>query len=241
MPVAGPTLELARLSTTPLAGIASMRALRTRLHPVFTTSFRREARLVRLDDGSTVEVAFDVGTIVAGRGASRRSLPIRELEIETKQPAADGTAPDLLRFAARLARDIALVPLAASKAARGYRLLDGRPLEPATVRLPDAQADTPPRAHLGRVLAAGQRALSIDMHALLEARPPAEDGDDRDLDAVVDFVHQARVAIRRMRSALRTFRPVADGKRFALVDAQLRSVGQVFGRRVTGTCWSPPA
>ena len=222
LPVAGPALELGRLRDTPLAALGSPRTLAARLRPVFTTNFRRESRLLRLADGAVVEFAFDVGVISTGRGASRRSLSIREVEIEVETLDASGAAPDLLKFAARLARDLALIPLAASKAARGYRLVAGAPLEPARVVLPAPVADEPPRLHLGRVLAAGNRALLANVHGLFEVA--ADDA------VAIELVHQARVAIRRMRSALLTFGPVAEGRRFDGLDDDLKAIGRIFGQ-----------
>lgn len=223
MPVAGPALELARLRATPLAAVGSTHALAERLRPVFTTNFRRESQLLRMAGGAVVEFAFDVGTISAGRGRTRRSLPICEVEIEVKTADASGAAPDLMKFAARLAEDLALIPLAASKAARGYRIAEGVALAPTKVDLPVPQAGDPPRLHLARVLAAGNRALLANVHGLFEL---AGEGAD---DAGLEFVHQARVAIRRMRSALLTFRPVAKGRRFDLLDRELRAIGRTFG------------
>jgi len=216
MPVAGPVLELRRLRDTPLSTIVPQRGLAARLAPVFTTSFRRESRLLRLKDGSVVEFAFDRGLIVSGRGRSRRTLPICEVEIEAKE----GT-PDLMKFAARLVRDVALVPLAASKAARGHRLAEGRALEPARADLPVPRGDDDVRMHLARVLGACNRALLANAHALLETVAGA--------DAGIEFVHQARVAVRRMRSALRTFGSVVEPRRLDALDAELTALGTMLG------------
>ena len=216
MPVAGPALELGRLRATPLLQIASQRVLASRLSAVFTTNFRRESRLVRLKDGSVIECAFDRGAIVAGRGRTRRSLPICELELEVKEGA-----PDLLKFAARLVRDIALVPLAASKAERGHRLAQGLVSEPVRAVLPVPLATDRAGDHLARVLSACNRALLANAHALLAHATSA--------DADVEFVHQARVAVRRMRSALRTFEGVVDRRRVDALDAQLAAVGTMLG------------
>ncbi len=244
MPVAGPALETARLCDTPFASLgASVRTQRLlvrNLQPVFTTNFRRESRLLRLADGSEVEFAFDVGTIAAGRGKAKRVLPICEVEIERKGNPASDAASDaasppisgLLDFAATLARDIALIPLAASKASRGYRLADRTPLEPHRTQLPEPHGDDAPRAHLSRVLAAASGALLANVHALFEVGTASASGDgaiEATLDDSIDFVHQARVAVRRLRSALRTFRPVLKGRRFESLDERLQAMGRVFG------------
>lgn len=252
MPVAGAALELARFSGTPLDALGAPGALGARLKPIFTTNFRRETRMLRLADGSEVEFAFDVGRIDAGRGTARRSLPICEVEIEVKQVGPDGP-PDLLRFAARLADDVALIPLAASKAARGHRLAAGRPLEPSSVELPAAKADDTVATALAAVLARCNAALSGNVHALFEIAAaadvatrdaavapsderaawlsdPADHADRRvAMDAAIDFVHQARVAVRRMRSAVQTLAPALGARRAKRLDGALRVVGRTFG------------
>ena len=225
-PVPGPALRWSALRATPLASLGSARSLARRLEPVFTTDFRRETRRLRLPDGSEVELALDVGTIHAGRGRTKRSLPIREVELELKATGSGDPAAELLRFARRLVRDVPMIPLAASKAARGYRLADGRVVEPARALLPAPRGGDRAPIHLGRVIDACTTALLDNVHALVGAGPidVAEQVDP-------EFIHQARVALRRLRSALRTFRPIAKGRRFDEIDVALQELGHAFGGR----------
>ncbi len=222
MPLAAPRLSLVRLRDTPLAALGSPRTLARKLVPLFNTNFRREIRQLTLADGSQVECAIDVGTIRSGRGKSTKSARISEVEFELKA----GDAGALLRFVHRLAQHMPMLPLPSSKAERGYALADGVETVPAKAELPEARADAPARAHLARVVAACQRAVLLDAHALYASREAAA-ADERAVDT--EFVHQARVAVRRMRSALRTFRPVFGKRRFETINATLREIGQVFG------------
>ncbi len=223
MPVAGAALELDRLADTPLADLGAADALAARLAPLFSTDFRRESQDLRLPDGSEVELAFDRGTIVAGRGRSRRTLPICEVEIEWKRSAAPDTDVEraLLRFAAALAAEVPLIPLAASKAERGYRLSDGEAAAPAKAEPPRPAADDDARRHLARVLSAFVGALLADVHALLALAPD-------DVDGGTDCVHRARVAIRRLCSVLRLFEPVIRGRRAKALGAMLQALGKDF-------------
>ena len=223
LPVAGPRLELGRLRDTPLAAIGSTRSLARRLQPLFTTNFRRESRTVLLDDGTRIEIAIDQGVIACGRGATRRSVPIREVELELK--SEQGDASRLLRFARRLARDIALLPLPSSKAARGHRLAQGIVDAPITTTLPAARGDTPVRAHAQRVLGASLAAFLANLHAYADAIQAGATHDAID----PEFVHQARVAVRRLRSALRLFRPVIGRKRAETLDTAWQTIGHVLG------------
>jgi inorganic triphosphatase YgiF len=217
-------LRLTKLRDTPLASVASMRSLSQRLQPVFTTDFRRESRILRLGDGCEIEFALDVGWIRSGRGRAARSLPVSEVELEVKVAGTDDPVAALLRFARRLARDVPLIPLAESKAARGYRLADRRGVAPSKAVLPVAAARDPASLHLAGVISSCANALLDNVHALIEQRTADET-------APIDpgFVHQARVAIRRLRSALRTFRPVAKGRRFESLEERLQALGQMFG------------
>ncbi len=174
-----------------------------------------------LTDGSRIECAIDVGTIQSGRGKAKKSERISEVEFELKS----GDASALLRFVHRLAQDVPLLPLPISKAERGYALADGIEVVAVKVELPEAKPDTSARAHLAHVVAACQHALLLDAHVLYESRDAAVG--HRTVDT--EFVHQARVAVRRMRSALRTFRPVFGKLRFETMNAILRDIGQVFG------------
>lgn len=222
VPLDAARLDLGALRDTPFATLGSPRALGRRIEPVFVTNFRREIRDLLLPDGTQVECAIDVGTIQSGSRKSKRSARISEVEFELK----GGDAGALLRLVHRLARDVPMLPLPVSKAERGYALADGVVSEPVKAELPEAKAATGARAHLARVVAACQRALLLDAHGLHasgEASPVGKRGIDP------EFVHQARVAVRRMRSALRTFRPVFGKRRFETMNATLRAIGQVFG------------
>ncbi len=139
---------------------------------------------------SVVEVALDVGRVVAGKHAQA----LAEIEFEHVHGRVDGV------FA--LARDAlshgGLWLSTLSKAARGDRLLSGE--APAAARATtvsyDRRADgvTVLKAVLGSALA----------QVLANASEVAEGADD------ADVVHQLRVGLRRLRTALRELGPFSD-------------------------------
>jgi inorganic triphosphatase YgiF len=133
-----------------------------------------------------VEVAFDRGRIAAGQ----REEPIAEVEIEL----IGGSAQVVYEIAARLR---AVAPLRIGtmpKAARGHMLLTGTPPKPRKAgRVVLDRAATVEEA-LRTVL---RRCLA---HALAN-EVPARIGADS------EGVHQLRVALRRLRSALSLFAP----------------------------------
>lgn len=113
-PVAGPALDPDALRATPWSDIDPKGALFASLVPCFTTQFERTLWLVRTRNGSVVEVALDIGQLLAGE----HTAPICELELELKagQPQA------VFDVAQQIARTIAVLPASASKAERGYAL-----------------------------------------------------------------------------------------------------------------------
>jgi inorganic triphosphatase YgiF len=210
VPVAGARLELQQFAETPLGAL--LRANRLQVAPRFRTRF---ARSVWMTPENAIEIALDDGEIIAGR----RRTPILELELELKA----GRPQRLWALASSLTdrgRDaIALVPFAESKAVRGVRLALGEALVPVkanaaafTGRL---KADLPAGAALRLLIGAGAEILLANLRGMKAADDP-------------EFVHQARVAVRRMRSAVRLFaHDVHFPRRLA---ADLRWIGRELGR-----------
>lgn len=190
-------LQLGRLRQTPLPAL-----LRDAGNPpllaVFTTRFVRARRLVELD-ASTVEIALDRGAVVVGPGRRARRVPLLELELELKA----GHPRALFDLAQRLTdgdddtAPLPLLPFAESKAARGYRLLAERPSPPlkagASRFAAPLRAGQSAQRALRHVIAQGTEVVLANTQSWLEHDDP-------------EYIHQARVALRRMRSALRLWR-----------------------------------
>lgn len=157
------------------------------LQPVFTTHFLRRTWLVH-SESICIEVALDRGRIVSGA----RSLPISEIELELRT----GTVADLFALARALQATLPLSPALASKAERGYLLLEGGEERPCkAIRVALAATMTPRAA--GRELA---------LAALRQWQKNVESQQGWHSD--VEFLHQGRVALRRLRSVSSLFAPV---------------------------------
>ena len=150
------------------------------LQPVFISDIHRHQRLVDLPAG-TVEVAFDRGVLKAGE----RSLPVSEIELELK----DGSPSAIYELALQFADHGAVRPSIRSKAARGFDLASDAPPPAKKPR----KLDVDPSLPLDDAFAA---ILGSCLRDLLVSVPAAEDGRDP------EGVHQVRVALRRLRSAL---------------------------------------
>jgi len=205
----GPTLDLAALAGTALEGSGELGA---RLVEAFTVGMRRTTWTVEVSPGNRVEVALDRGEVRHGEAAE----PISEVEIESV--AGDPLA--VFEFAERLMRAYpgeaaVLVPSAITKAQRGYRLARAEPAGP--VRAAPAELDgTMAPALAARAIAAAA------LEQLLANQPGVLAGTDP------EYLHQFRVALRRMRSCMGVFR-AALGSEAAGLRSELRWIGQLAG------------
>ncbi|MCK1386872.1 CYTH and CHAD domain-containing protein [Bradyrhizobium sp. 21] len=156
------------------------------LEVVFTADIHRHARMVDLPSG-TVEIAFDQGVVTAGD----RTMPVSEIELELKS----GSASTIYEIALRLAEHGAVKPSIRTKSARGFDLAADKP--PAARRPRKLRLDA--SVTLDEAFATILR--SCFLH-LLQSLPAAEDGRNP------EGVHQLRVSLRRLRSALDLMRSV---------------------------------
>jgi triphosphatase len=180
---------------------------RSALAPVIRTSFTRTAWEVA-HAGSRIEVVLDEGAVRAGR----RSAPLTELELEL----IEGKPAALFALAGQVGQAAPLFLGSRSKSERGYALLEGslgRPAkaDPILLGAGESVADA-----FRKIALACLRHYRLNEMALLAGRDP-------------DALHQARVALRRLRSALTLFRPAAKGAAYERIRDELRWYAGRFG------------
>ncbi|MBD3894159.1 CYTH and CHAD domain-containing protein [Hydrogenophaga sp.] len=181
------------------------------LVPVFRTDFKRRCWLLSYG-GAQIELALDQGFIVTGAAPAERRQPILELELEL----LGGPAAALVDLAHTLAlgpqgqarSGLRLHPIERSKAERGYALYQSSVLKPLKARaLQLSPEQTPLQAFCSAALECLSHLQANSAGLLLnqasDPLPPPE------------FAHQARVALRRLRSGLRLFGPELP-RRFVL-------------------------
>lgn len=156
-----------------------------KLKPIFTTHFLRRTWEVEYGE-SLIELALDKGE-VESKG---RSEPICEVELEL----LNGRLSDLFGLTRALQADLDLRPAVASKAERGYALFHGKPRSPVKAKSPGLLPDEAPIPAFQRIALACLEHYQRNEDGLLDASDP-------------EYVHQARVALRRLRSALKLFAP----------------------------------
>ncbi len=164
------------------------------IQPVFHAEVERRRWIVRQDD-ALIELVLDRGHVSAGD----RQAAICEVELELKS----GSPGALFLLARRIDAEMPVRPGVLTKAERGYRLRDRLA---AFVKAEPVALDPSMRAEeaLSRIAGSCLRHYRLNEALLLDHY------DSRAL-------HQARVAIRRLRSALSLFRPMlapADVERF---------------------------
>lgn len=184
--VAGKALDLNALADTPFHALLADGTPAASLDPCFETHCHRTTWLVRKRDGSTIEVALDIGKIIAGK----QQEPMLELELELLA----GPAQALFELAQSLARQVAVLPSDASKAERGYALAAGHIHAATRARLESLAPGTSPLIAASQTMTGMYEQFTRNLAALLHSDEP-------------EVVHQTRVAWRRWRSALRLFRP----------------------------------
>lgn len=157
-----------------------------RFEPIFTTDFRRQIWHIPFGE-SLIEMAIDRG-VVESKG---KTSPLCEIELEL----LSGKVADIFALTRKLQMEHDLCPAIASKAERGYKLYLDEPLiafraKPAPIN----DAMMPAEAFRSIALGCLEHFQRNEFGLQSEGAP--------------EFVHQARVAIRRLRSAIKLFSPV---------------------------------
>lgn len=158
-----------------------------RLAPVFETNFLRTTWRMEPEKGVVLLLALDRGWTAA---AGRREA-ISEIEIEI----ATGEARHVFELARKLAEAVPLAPAPLSKAERGYRLFRGATATPAKAGDVALSADLSPLEGFRRIAFACLDHLQRNHEGAATQDEP-------------EYIHQMRVATRRLRAALRLFKPL---------------------------------
>ncbi|APA69694.1 CYTH and CHAD domain-containing protein [Janthinobacterium sp. 1_2014MBL_MicDiv] len=192
--VAGPVPDLDALDAAigrkqPIRALLRQEAIRDGLRPVFTTRIERSVWQLSTPQGDQIECVLDQGVIESGADGAVRSVPVSEIELELKE----GQASSLFEVALALLREVPLQLGHMSKAERGYRLAVAQPLHAVKAQ---------PLA-LDAAMTVEQVFLAI-CHNCLEQVSGNQDGVAAGED--VESVHQMRVGLRRLRSALGMFK-----------------------------------
>lgn len=206
--VTGPSPDISRIRDGELAGVFASLQLRAQLKPVFVTDVLRSSRDLELDSGARVEASVDQGVIRSGN----RTEVLSEFELELK----DGKPHQLYELALKLAQDVPLSIGDRSKAERGYALARGEPETPVKARPAMLDGGMSVNDAFKAVMWANLAHLQANERGMLEGRDP-------------EFLHQMRVALRRLRSAVAVFAALFPGPVVSPVRTELRWLAGSLG------------
>jgi triphosphatase len=166
--------------------------LARKLRPRFETRFARRSAPVIVDGATRAEISIDRGYVAAGE----RREPINEVELELKA----GEPASLLRYAGQLAKPLGLALEFESKAERGYRLVAGQAVPPPRKwRRPKLGELATPSEAFRAIFGAALTQAGANARGVAYGRDP-------------EYLHQMRVGLRRLRSALLAFRDLVPKK-----------------------------
>ncbi len=180
----------------------------SKLNPIFITDIKRTVRTV-IENGAKIEFAIDKGEILAGG----HRLAICEVELELKA----GDCEEVFAFARRLDEVIPIRLGVQSKSARGYHLLNGA--QESAVKASNITLDFDGYAgdSFCVIAKACLRQYRLNEVLLMETGGAAP-------------LHQARVAIRRLRTAISLYKPwFVQDERAASIRSALKELGAVLG------------
>lgn len=205
--VPGPAPDCAKITHPELDPLFRSPPVCDALQPVFETNITRVKRMLTFD-GATVEASLDRGEIRSGE----RIEAVSELELELK----GGLPPALFDLAATIAARAPVHLENRSKAERGYAL--------SRNEVPAPQKASSPALDPAMTVSDAFAAIAWSTLAHLQAN---EDGTRAGEDP--EFLHQMRVALRRLRSAISAFSGVLPAAARAPVTRELKWLSGVLG------------
>lgn len=178
-----------------------------KLAPAFTVEVNRTS-VIHASGRDRIELVADQGKVVA----DERESAIAEIELEL----LDGDRKAIFDLARRLAERVPLRLGVQTKAERGYALLAGKQSPSIKAEPITLSRDSNTAALFESVAGACIRQFRLNEDRLLASGAPGP-------------LHQARVALRRLRSALSTFRIMLKGPEFDRFQSEYRALAGVLG------------
>lgn len=182
--------------------------IRDTIGVVFVTDFRRTSTIVSPTPESRVEVSLDRGEIVA----EGRHLPICELELELKS----GPVQCLFDLALEIARVLPVRLENRSKAQRAHELALEAQATPAKACAMNLDGEMPVTQAFVTLAFGCIAQLQANESGLLAGRDP-------------EYLHQARVALRRLRSVFRLFRQPVTLPAAEQILTEIKNLGRLLG------------
>lgn len=198
--------DVRALRRTPLRSLLQRVSVEA-LVPLITAQVRRASWQIERK-GSCVEIVLDEGEI--RNGTARTPICEVELEIQSGKPAR------LFELAVELGHAVPLRLGTLTKSERGYALAEGRLGRAAKAEAISIDASMSEGEAFRAVAFACLRHYRLNEIVLLAGRES-------------EAVHQARIALRRLRSALSLFRHTVSGSEYQALREDLRWLARQLG------------
>lgn len=202
--------DISQIADSKVRRVVKKAVSNSTLEPQFETVVTRTTRKLHSDKGD-LELALDEGVVRAGKIED----PLCEAELELKA----GSPECLLETAAALFSTEAIRFAGATEADRGYNLVLGRGIasaKPIKARIPTLGGDETCAEALALFTEAATDQIVSNRRALLETDDP-------------EAAHQLRIGLRRLRNALRAFRPLSNGSGTRELELHAKRLGQCIG------------
>jgi inorganic triphosphatase YgiF len=194
-----PEPDLDRAADTPLGKVLNKKT-RKKLAPLVQSEMTRTTWQLG-DDESRFEVTLDEGEVRGGKAAQQ----IAELELELTK----GEPSALIGFARELGQQVPVRLGVLTKAERGWALAEGTLARAAKASRIELDEGMSVAAGFAAIAASCLKQFRHNEDLVLAARDPAA-------------LHQARVAMRRLRSAFSLFRPVIADEAYSSLREEVR-------------------
>jgi len=207
VPVSGPALDFSALQVAEW-DVHLPPSLRKKLQPVFVTDFSRSSRVL-MWHGAQIEVCMDHGEV----STEQHSTPICELELELKS----GEPQQLFDLALAILEVVPFEVEMTNKAERGFHLLSGYVEQPTKSVMPIlTETDK-----LGEVLQTLIWSCLLHLQKNLRGAMRSDDA---------EYLHQMRVALRRLRVVLRMAEKVRPDEQLAALNREVAALCVALGR-----------
>lgn len=173
--------------------------LQNELRPVFETRVRRSTYPLKTKDYE-ITLSIDHGSIDTGKNA----IAFDEAELELKR----GARTHLFRIARSLSRSAHADLAVKSKSQRGYELLDGQKAAAEKIESVAIESGTPVAEAFRLVASSCLKQIVANKSAVLGADP--------------EGIHQMRVGLRRLRTAMSLFSDIIPGKKTDDIKVELK-------------------
>ena len=207
--IASPVPDFSAITEPAQAAHFAHRGLRARLKPVVVTEFSRGSSELTLGSGAVVRLTIDRGSIKGGDAGES----VCELELECKT----GPAWHAFQVALELLQAVPLQIEDRSKAGRGFALYAGAVPPPRKAALSAVAPEMSVNDAFKLLVESCLAQFVANQQGMLQAGDP-------------EYLHQMRVALRRLRSVFSTFAVLVPRSLLAEPVARTRSLAAALGR-----------